>query len=213
MTEFSRFIALHELSPFVVSPGGGIEGAGTRLHDVLTSNWKQTYEAWQADRMAREHAADGDLTFSTSWYTDRRQFLSALTAANLADSPHIAGRAEGPLWAYEDRRLGVAVAPRPQGTPETSLARILFGSDAGEALRGDVYGDRIYGMGGDDVIEGASATIASKVGRETMRLVGIGTTMRSMVEQETIGCTAASMTTSCTEDPVRTRSMATTVSM
>jgi len=154
MTDFGGFLALSELLPFFITSRAGTEGTDSTLRDNWAAKWGSTYAAWQADLETRDRGTGEEINFTAEWYDDRRQFLSAATATNLGDSQLIVGSRSGPFWAYEDRRLGVAIAPVPHGVPPASLAKMTFGVDGADALEGDVYGDHLYGMGGDDTIEG-----------------------------------------------------------
>lgn len=153
MTDFGRFVTLSELLPFSLTASGA-EGSDAALSGNWAANWSSAYDAWQADLEARDHGTRDDLNFTTAWYEDRRQFLSAVSATNRGDSPFVLGRRSGPFFVYEDRRLGIAITPVPHGVPPTSLAKMTFGIDGADTMEGDVYGDRLYGMNGNDTVSG-----------------------------------------------------------
>jgi len=100
--------------------------------------------------------ATGQGTLTAQYLTDRSDYLTKLLARNVQDST--AGRLSsgGGDTLYRDIGTGTVTEFRTGSLLAGDDARkhLEFGSDQGETISGGSQSDRIYGMGGNDTLQG-----------------------------------------------------------
>lgn len=165
-TDFSAFLSLQLLSPFVIST------TDATAMEALKTVQGDLGSAWQADKNARLYGdTNYSYTFTDQWYEDRAKLLSALVALGQQNST------TGQVYdlnvpsdrAYEFRYVGGTI-PQDQTQPvfQTLFAKsredvilpdqqIVFGDDKANTLVGsdiNKLGDHLYGGDGADTLSG-----------------------------------------------------------
>ncbi len=155
-TDFAVFLALHTLSPVVMSTQSPIAEA------ALQAANQSLAIAWEADKNARLY---GDTryayTFSDAWYEDRATVLLAEAYRHehdhsdfdvltpLPSSGILAGR-------YEDHDSATVIQV---GLNLNATRKVEFGSAlGGSSLVGGAGGDRLYGAAGSDSLIGLAGS-------------------------------------------------------
>ncbi len=124
-------VALAELNPFVVR---GVD-YGSRA---------------QALSVVDPATGQGELT--ESWLADRAAMLARLRIVN-RDDGYAASFSPAPATAFNDVGLQRVVFSKAPGA--APFSNVVFGTAGNDStLAGDALADRLYGMGGDDVVTG-----------------------------------------------------------
>ncbi len=151
-TDFSEFLALRNLLPFVLNAPENILG----LADT------EIYGRWRDDQQARSTSNTATVEFTDSWYADRADMLARTIVYNTADG-NVALRSNRVFSTlYENKHdatvtdVSILVAGTQSQSATTTPVKIIFGSDQGETINGgDVFsGDHLYGGGGRDTLYG-----------------------------------------------------------
>ena len=185
-TDFGAFLALHSLSPVVMST------QNPAAADALQAVHQGLAIAWEADKNARLY---GDTsyayTFSDAWYEDRASLLRAIqvrneqdnTTGEVFDAQAAAGQAT--FFDFLDPATGeqIVLSTRASGAQGLADRHILFGGEQGDSLQGtdNALGDRLYGgagsdtligEGGNDYLEGGAGSDSLEGGADNDTLVG-----------------------------------------
>ncbi|MDH6170898.1 Ca2+-binding RTX toxin-like protein [Variovorax boronicumulans] len=162
-TDFGAFLALRDLSPFVV---GATDPA---VLDALKTAHGAEAVDWQADKNARLYGDTGyGYTYTDTWYEDRATLLAAIVERNTRNVENSVDSARFPRdrayelhWADEqgrDQALFAENSARPGGkTRRVANQLIAFGDDRANTLVGsdiNKLGDHLYGGGGNDTLSG-----------------------------------------------------------
>lgn len=154
-TDFDAFLALHTLSPLVISTNdAGALSALKAAHGSVAVNW-------QADKNARLYGDESyDYAFTEQWYEDRAELLQWQMLRNtkdLADGAVITGAIAGQSFStgsyYKDYKSDTEILVG--ATDLMSLrVQVIFGSEDAETLSGYGRNDRLYGGEGNDTLLG-----------------------------------------------------------
>ncbi len=163
--DFSALASLITLSPVALT------GTDSTLDGILQSLWGSTYLDWQTDRgMAPADRASGSETYTDNWITDRSRLLSSIVLQSQRNvttgvvlDPSVPSDRDYEYSYYGGTpRPGETQSPhqtliadsRPSAVTPTQL--ISFGNDSNNQVNGSTnqLGDRLYGAGGADVMNG-----------------------------------------------------------
>lgn len=154
-TDFGAFLALHALSPLVVTDTQSLESLRA-THSELAS-------AWQADKNARLYGEAGyDFSYTDQWYDDRSLLLLALEEREFETTGWaLSSRAKSDRDMVFHFYTSGTLSPQTLGLSKGLSARpdqeIFFGTERGDTLIGTnntVFGDRLYGGAGNDTVRG-----------------------------------------------------------
>lgn len=157
-SDFADFLALTMLTPFALKASAGVAGAQAVLENIWRTAHAQDYLAWSNDQSARQAGdTNNDLNYTDKWYADRAGMLSQVLAAHELNTG-----GDRTLWTpsglntrFDDRQSGRSVDASPwQLTPAQNLRQVVFGSQDGETLSGNIRDDSLHGAGGDDTLRG-----------------------------------------------------------
>ncbi|MES2831504.1 MAG: calcium-binding protein [Pseudomonadota bacterium] len=174
--DFGAFIALQDLSPIHIS--GKNAAADAQLATIWQTNRAPDYNAWLADKISAV-----PITYTDKWLQDRAKLLNAIVLRNQADE--ISGTIKTDTAAADrDRHFqwyGAAPLPgeilpglatlieRKPNNADRPVQKIAFGDNGANAVTGTdskvgdhLYGgagnDTLFGLGGDDYLEGGADT-------------------------------------------------------
>jgi Ca2+-binding RTX toxin-like protein len=157
-TDFASFAALFSLSPFKLHTDDGL------LQNKVSAVWGQTYTDWQNDK-ANVGTAGATLTFSQSWMADRAEFLKRKNWFNDANinpfDPAYQMNSSGDAYRNEDAYYWDLASDYKiaQGQVSGATRRYFFGDEQGNVLdgraaNGNSVADHLFGMAGNDVLQG-----------------------------------------------------------
>ncbi|WP_161974657.1 putative Ig domain-containing protein [Piscinibacter terrae] len=159
-TDFASFLALLELSPFVIRAKEGVDP--NFVETKLKAGWATVWANWSADRalVASGKAAE---TYTDQYLADRQAMLRWINIRNAANTND--GRANidfGQPFSttYSNNADASATEKLKEFNVDNTLLlfgdrrKISFGSSDVDTLTGASLGDHLYGGGGNDVIDG-----------------------------------------------------------
>ncbi|MDO9179481.1 MAG: hypothetical protein Q7U16_14365, partial [Agitococcus sp.] len=148
---FEYVAALISLSPIVLS---ATTAQGAALMDAFwkTSDWKTSFENWEADKAAIL-AGVGSLNYSDAWMVDRANMLLVVKQANISDTD-LARYSAGEVTpvVYTDAFFNITDAETTGGLSDAQYVR--FGGTASDTLAGGQLADHLYGGNGADNLAG-----------------------------------------------------------
>ncbi|MFY9328082.1 MAG: hypothetical protein WAO76_08710, partial [Georgfuchsia sp.] len=150
-TDFGQFLALYNLTPFVLAPNS------SAALDILKNANPTLATAWQADAaLTPAQRAAGLANYSDLYLADRAAFLSWLNQGNPIDKDYAASP-NANSYAFEDTASGQRFDLHATwlGIPtDLTPSYIRFGADGNDTLSGENDIDHLYGGFGDDTLSG-----------------------------------------------------------
>ena len=148
-SDFGAFLALNNLSPFV------LQGASATLGSANSS----LYSQWQADQaLSADDRANGKANFSDLYLADRAAMLSwklSLANSDVPTSENFPYFSFSTSAAYfEDKTLGDKIYLGAPGTDHAHRQQYIFGTNSGDTLDGGNGADHLYGQASNDVLNG-----------------------------------------------------------
>uniref|UniRef100_UPI0005879E3D calcium-binding protein n=1 Tax=Cellvibrio mixtus TaxID=39650 RepID=UPI0005879E3D len=159
---FSHFLSLYHLAPFV------LEGGESALQKANLD----IYALWNADAaLTPAERSQGKENFSDVWYQDRAAMLAALISRNEEDeiNDENTNKGENDIL-FLDKRDSLNLLSEGSNGDKTHV--INFGGSQADELTGGAYNDRIYGMDGNDKLSGLSSHDALFGGAGDDELIG-----------------------------------------
>ncbi|MFV0665969.1 carbohydrate-binding domain-containing protein [Denitromonas sp.] len=171
--DFSQFLALYHLTPFVLRPTDAAAEAALRgAHADL-------YSRWQA---AMALPSEGREAFTEQWLADRTAMLGYAIKRNELDREYIAEGGRSTVTVFSDGVTGSefsVLPPATSGNLNPSKNFIRFGGALADTLMGGEMSDRLYGGEGADVLSGGKGddrleggegadTLEGKAGNDTL---------------------------------------------
>ena len=156
--EFSSFLALHNLTPFVLK---GQDPAALNALLGQQEGLSGLYEKWSDDQeLTVAQRASGEANFSDEYLTDRAAMLSWLVTGNTQNAPTVGamttidpeGRGIAEIWRFSDLESGRKINVTPASA--TTEHEVVFGSKQDDHIEGGFDTDRLYGGAGNDAISG-----------------------------------------------------------
>jgi RTX calcium-binding nonapeptide repeat (4 copies) len=127
--------ALEQLNPFAIVTNTALYSAHNSSHEL---------DLYNPD--------DGTGKMTKQYLIDRAAFLAEKVKVNVADNESLTnGATIGGNVSYYDNRLDYILA-----SSDATKRYVGFGNDAANSLGGDIFGDHLYGGGGNDTIHGSN---------------------------------------------------------
>jgi Ca2+-binding RTX toxin-like protein len=164
-TDFSAFLTLQTLSPFILKATTGNE---TVVENALKTKWNTAFQDWKADQdLTPDQRTRNEGNYTNLYLADRAAMLTWVIKAqtentafddkNLKSSAS-AGQLQNAIWDFVDKESGetVFVTPSDLFAINPDRRRVVFGGSEGDSLNGYDKDDHLYGGAGNDQIDGAA---------------------------------------------------------
>lgn len=169
-TNFGTFLSLESLSPFVLETNATGEAALKQARADLA-------QLWEADRTLTQAQRDSGLqNFSDMYLQQRQSMLAMLTTRNSINESDVTLRVNADPVLFEDAASGVSFRVSGPGA-QPSARKVSFGNGQANSIVGSddaatTTGDRLFGGGGADTLDGKAGDDWLEGGSEADILLG-----------------------------------------